>query len=520
MYVDFSSYVYCTYIGIAVAIVTAAIVSAIFMVSKDQSEKALIRSGLPSQPVPFVGREDEFFKVLSAILNSSMSNPHIVTITGPPAHGKTALATTVGYKLIEKGYSVYFVPLDQVSTMRDARVKILSVLRGKILVKFVSNEDIYSWSRYKQYCVVILDGVDSLMYSNNRNDSQEFDSFVDQLVKQSKGVNAILTTQYHKQYLDDFTLVHLPNLTLNASLTVLQHKFDLPLEKATLLAESVEGIPLALKIVASLLSGNVSISGEVDKIILKLQEDPIPTLSHEHINKKLSLVFDLAISYLKSSDRVCFEVSVLFPYSFTKDTAEAILRHFNVNSNCLHELELRSLLQFSIYTKQYHFPALLQSYGRQTVPSKTKMAFADIFIIFYMKESIKLHSELPHESLKLAKFLSANSANFLFVLENFTSLPSLKGHEQLETISNFSCLTYDLLYFQYPLKVVQEFWFKIYKYLEENLFNTLTKKCYPSSGSSLQFVSRLSSFVLDHHGNSSIQAKELFSNAKKNVFKL
>ena len=83
------------YIGIAVAIVAAAIVSAIFMVSKDQSEKALIRSGLPSQPVPFVGRVDEFFKVLSAILNSSMSNPHIVTITGPPAHGKTALATTV-----------------------------------------------------------------------------------------------------------------------------------------------------------------------------------------------------------------------------------------------------------------------------------------------------------------------------------------------------------------------------------------------------------------------------------------
>ena len=322
------------------------------------SQARLVSTGLPPKPEVFVNREQEKSDIINSLTTSGPNHSRIVTVTGAPGHGKSALATVCGYTLHNMGLRVRHVDLRSARTEEDVIKYILNAL-GVTRSKCTQNELISKVKKEYSVVILILDNADYFTLSNE-DIKDKFNDLMDLILENSQGIHIIITTQYKLKFTDSIR-GHIPvhNLTEHHSLEFIDTcSPQIPHQQALLLVTYTDGIPLALKIISSLLQG---LNGpDIDNILTDLSSDPLHTLSPEDTNKRLNKVFSIATNYLSENDRVCFVVLTHFPSSFTHHAAISILGHFISDTACLQRLQHRSLLEYNPNIKRYHILHLLQ----------------------------------------------------------------------------------------------------------------------------------------------------------------
>ena len=453
------------------------------------SQAQLVSTGLPPKPEVFVNREQEQFDIINTLTTSGPNHSRIVTVTGAPGHGKSALATVCGYTLHDMGLRVRHVDLRSARTEEDVIKYILDAL-GVIRSKSTQNELISKVKKEYSVVILILDNADYFTLSNE-GIKDKFNNLMDLILENSQGIHIIITTQYKLKFTDSIR-GHIPvqNLTEHHSLEFIDTcNPQIPHQQALLLVTYTEGIPLALKIISSLLQG---LNGpDIDNILTDLSSDPLHTLSPEDTNKRLNKVFSIATNYLSENDRVCFVVLTHFPSSFTHHAAISILGHFINDTACLQHLQHRSLLEYNPNIKRYHILHLLQLHGYNLRGLFQRQGELNLtFAQHYMNEALSTTSQR-----ELFGYLSTEVHNVRFLLEVIANMDTPYNGTSSEVLVKFAKLTFDILPYHQPMKLVHHFWMNIHKSMKKVLAEGLSGQCVGNFGVTVAFEVKLAVYL-------------------------
>ena len=454
------------------------------------SQAQLESTGLPPKPEVFVNREQEQFNIINSLTTSGPNRSRIVTVTGAPGHGKSALATVCGYTLHDMGLRVRHIDLRSARTEEDIIKYILEAL-GVTRSKCTRNELISKVKKEYSVVILILDNADYFTLSNE-GIKDKFNDLMDLILENSHGIHIIITTQYKLKFTDSIR-GHIPvqNLTEHHSLEFINTcNPQVPHQQALLLATYTEGIPLALKIISSLLQG---LNGpDIDNILTDLSSDPLHTLSPEDTNKRLNKVFSIATNYLSENDRLCFVVLTHFPSSLTHHAAISILGHFINDTACLQHLQHRSLLEYNPNIKRYHILhlLLLHGYNLRGILLQQQVEFNLTFAQHYMREALSKTSQKD-----LFNYLSTEVHNVRYVLEVIANTDTPYNSTSSELLVKFAKQTFDILPYHQPMKLVHSFWMSVHGSMKELMAEGLSGQCVENFGVTVAFEVKLAVYL-------------------------
>ena len=295
----------------------------------------------------FIGRETEIEELTDWIGNSAVS---IISIVGPPGFGKSTLAIHVGHVITEKGgVAVHCADLYEVKDMTTLNAKLTFLVLGEMRH---TSEELLMWaSKLKVSTLLIFDNCDELLHKRRNT----FQNLMKNLVIQSQLLKVILTAKEMTSFLGSFKNFTLRELSAESAASLLQ-KLSENLNKTLALeiARLVGNVPLALQVIGSLLKN-------IDPSIIAndLRKDPIAALSSDQLPSSDCVNTSLNISYhyLSPEHQKCGRLLTLFPGSFDESEVQFILGQELVQdpSNCLRELQYKSLLTYDTHTLRYRF---------------------------------------------------------------------------------------------------------------------------------------------------------------------
>ena len=305
-----------------------------------------------------------------------MKSVHIV---GLPAVGKSTLAVHVGYEMASRGVTVQYINVDETLTFKsrdeckpsdfteqpeipDHHLKTTqdvmlttSKTFSNIALSWYSHTEskfttttaqgLIEWAKgLSNDTLLILDNCNSLLQETEERKKVFLEVF-DALNKASPYLH-IVTTSNLKVNLLDGKMYKLKPLGNESAIKLLQLITPVrTLNDCRTINELLDGIPLALKIVGSL----VNEIRPPNLIIKELQQNLIKTLTPEDARldtEKMRPVLKLSYNYLDNSTQECALYLSHFPGSFSEDAALDIL------SNCTNSIPigcLRNLTDTSLY---------------------------------------------------------------------------------------------------------------------------------------------------------------------------
>ena len=474
----------------------------------------LERTGLPDQDM-FVNREQEQFDIVNALTASGSDHIRIVTITGGPGHGKSALATVCGYKLQNMGIRVRHINLDRMCTIDEVMNAILVSLSPsgpQQEYRFIEIRLMMEVEKLRSKIVFILDNIDCHTLSEE-SQKDKLKGVLSDIVRKSNGfMNIILTSQYEALNVNwkNQTHIKLYNLTLEHSVEMLMKvcpSCRLTVEEALSLVAYTDGIPLALDILASVLGSNHDL--KVNDLLLDLSADPMGELSTEKGNEKLSTIFSIATNYLSENDRACFVVVSLFPSSFTKDTAIVLLPHFVFDTTCLERLQQRSLIEYNENMGRYYLLSLLQQHGNKILPRHFKVTtFLTQLTLYHMQHPLEIQEQ---QQWVLNHYLSKETHTIRYLMDNFnTTQANIASVEDVGVVVKFTTKSFNLLPFHHPMQIVEAFWEHVQDMCQDTLAVGFSKgACQVNFPDCLQFQLKLC-----RHGSFRANMSRIFSNVQ------
>ena len=386
-------------------------------------------SSLPYPSNHFVGREKEVNDVIHLLANYETS---IVDIFGSPGFGKSTLAIHVGHRMLEKGFIVHYVNLDECPQNGVQQFIAERVMNSDNQQETFDFNKFLQWVRGRNfYNLIILDNCDETL-QNQKGDLQ---SAVEKIVAHSQSFKFLITSREATSYIDYFEAYKLHELSKEAACDLLQHKIpsgiDSNLSQREELAKLTGNVPLALQIIGSLLRLPTLASPEVDTVIEELKKEPISTLSPEEINEKntINASFSLSYKYLNDNEKRIGQLLSNFPGSFDMEACVYIITQVlfpeDIIRNAVKTLVQQSLLEFDDKQRRYHFHNLIREYFFEKQKLKLK---ADLFInhfhIYFFgllknasdnyssqsfKKSLAILDKERHNFLELFKDLESNS---------------------------------------------------------------------------------------------------------------
>ena len=410
-------------------------------------------NNLPHFPGPFVGRDRD----VSKITNTLLSNQTMVNILGLPAVGKSTLAVHVGYEMASHGVAVRYINVDdsrifrrndEESTPPNSTLtehhepkQALAISRAftEITLSWFSHTEnrfvsataqgLIEWAKgLSNVTLLILDNCDSLLQGKEGRNSD----FIGVLYTLSKAPYLrTVTTSRPKLILLDAMSYYLKPLDNESAIELLQ--FVSPLLTQTdghTINKLLDGIPLALKIVGSL----VSETSQPQLIIRKLHQNLMETLTPGGVRldtQKMRPVLELSFNYLDKDTQECALYLSHFPGSFSQEAALSILSNCTNNTSgadeCLQKLIDTSLLNEYFYAGQsrYVFHRLIRDYltdvETQISPTSMKaVRFNSSFFLHYVKtlccDFVDTYNQLPYNEENIGRF-EYESHNFEYLLE-------------------------------------------------------------------------------------------------------
>ena len=287
-----------------------------------QNAEKISPNDLPHLPGPFVGRDADVNNVTN-ILFSTHSVVQMVNIVGLPAVGKSTLAVHIGYKMASHEVAVRYINVDEThifkshdeskSTITEhhnrksnhAVATFTLSLHSQTETKFVSiAHGLIEWAkRLSNVTLLILDNCDALL-QGKKGGNTDFIRVLDALNKASPYLHT-LTTSGLKVNLLDAKPYKLKPLDSESAIKLLQLVSPVMTRNDSRTINGLlDGIPLALKIVGSL----VSEERPPNLVISQLHQNFIETLTPEDIplhTQKMRPVLKVSFNYLGNDTQEC-----------------------------------------------------------------------------------------------------------------------------------------------------------------------------------------------------------------------
>ena len=474
------------------------------------SQAQLEGTGLPPKPEVFINREQEQLDIINTLTTSGPNHSRIVTVTGAPGHGKSALATVCGYTLHDMGIRVRHVDLQGLCTEEDVIQSILYILSSGTYDKPPSRRNLMLRVKKEfREVIVILDNVDCFTLSFDEDLKDGFQNIMATITQNSIGIHVILTTQYQLQFDTKTLVIHIPRLTKQHSVEFLTQSNPNSLSQNQIqqLTQYADGIPLVLRIIQSILMALNAPT--IDQLLDNLSSDPIETLSPENVKMRLNHVFTIATNYLSENDRMCFVITSLFPRSFTLDAAKEILPHFVLDTKCLGRLQIRSLVEYNINRKHYFMIPLLKIHGQGLCTNDTKNSFKALFAIHHMQQfqnsaqtSRSPFAYLKEETHAVTYVLQAFVHMGSSILSVNKSFASNETEMQL-TVLQFTLESFEFLPFSHSMRLVEQYWLVVHSMCMGTVQYVLrTGYCLSNFTECLRFRLLLIEYAFQHESNS------------------
>ena len=286
-----------------------------------QNAKNIAPNDLPHLPGPFAGRDEDVNKVTNILL-STHSVVQMVNIVGLPAVGKSTLAIHTGYEMASHGVAVRYINLDEthifkshdesksiITEQHDKKPKeALAITKAftditlswysRTETRFVSTtaQGLIEWAKkLSNLTLLILDNCDAVLQGKEVRNN-DFIRVLDALSKASPYLHTV-TTSHLKVKLLDAKSYNLKPLDNESAVELLQLASPvMTLSDSRTINELLDGIPLALKIVGSL----VSEESPSNLVISQLHQNLIETLTPEDIplnTQKMRPVLKVSFNY-------------------------------------------------------------------------------------------------------------------------------------------------------------------------------------------------------------------------------
>ena len=447
-------------------------------------------SNLPIRPQVFVGRQKHVDDVVMTTING---NSRIIVISGGPGVGKSTLAITVGYKLIEEGRDVFYVSFEGISTYTDALVRVFNKVYKKkgernIYSLPVSGENLLTgvplmlenahnttpggadyheqtlrdWAQnLKKETVLLFDNTDDITLQEGEN-CINFINFLCGFVKESVGnsgqskLSIIITSRFHIVTPDPPShKVHLEILDPHDAEEYMSYFVPhLPRCKIIELVNVTGGVPLAILILGTL-TRSLPIS-DVDEIISDACSDPIDVYSPETFGEKqLSRCIHTSLRHLNESEKYCFLSVAQFPGSFDRRASKHIIGNLTGDSKCVKKLIDRSLVEL-IDTGRYIMHPFLRKYAQKT--GGNTLDFKPFFELFVNHYSFYISRVISTTvASNLHPILGLEHHNVLFMLEQFIDFGS-DIDVPLQILLPFAIQTFDIVHANFPKAIVVKWW--------------------------------------------------------------
>ena len=297
----------------------------------------------------FVGRKEDI-RNITGYLDFTTSDVQVVHIVGPPGFGKSTLAKKIGEILVRRRIKVFYVDLGMVED--------INALFEHVMMNIVddSKEE-------------FLQAMKSLKEASSR-----------------KNVRYILTSQKREADIGNFRLHAIYNLSSVAAIELLDRLApSLTDDQKMQIADLTGNVPLALDVVGAIF--RLPDAPTPEEVIEGLKKNLVRTLSPAELYSNVDGSISLAYHYLTPElKELCVNLSN-FPGSFDRASALAI---FDFKENMLEMLVQRSLLQYELNVRRFHFhPVLILE---QNNKEDLERHFNDKFLIHFAKV---LHTAIP-----------------------------------------------------------------------------------------------------------------------------
>ena len=283
------------------------------------------KHNLPSAPDPFIGRKNEVEQIMALLEGNEID---IISINGPPAFGKSALAIHVGYSALGSGMDVFFIDVSESHHFFKEKKSTEVSLLGHATNTDSALADIVR--SFTNSTLLILDDIDSIL-----SDTREKKIFLKIIGKireiasqRSSKLKILMTSQIHVAFLDRFQQILINGLDPGAAVQLLNKLVHVNGSMSSKLVELVGHCPLTIKVVAALLRKPGMESGAW--LLFKLERSGISSSCLDHalaVNTCWKAVMDIAYSRLDAKGKECGHFVSYFPGSFDEFAAEHILQY-------------------------------------------------------------------------------------------------------------------------------------------------------------------------------------------------
>ncbi len=405
---------------------------------------------LPPLRSNFVGREREL-KTITVLLDISHERNRIVSISGPPGFGKSALAIHVGHRMVAQGAVVYYVDMNEVSSMQALAEKILSSDVGIVSLRSISITRLERWANERHdQTILILDNCDRMLQTKGGGDGDKkaLQKQLKRLLESTSHLKILMTSRKDVSQFD-LQRYRLQELTAESACSLLekevsQHGWK---KECITIANLTGNVPIALKVVGTLL--RQPDAPDFATIIDALQTRLMSTLSPNEFPPEEQVNASIAISYeyLSPPQQKVGRYLAIFPGSFsighTCEIFSDVFQGCDCTCTCEHveSLVRRSLLEHNKRTNRYQFHHLIKEFFLSVQISvgemgkKERKRFFRSFHWHYSHFMEHLSKEFPQKYAAVLKVLDEERHNFEYLLQHFTS-PAMCGSTS-ECIASF-----------------------------------------------------------------------------------
>ena len=326
--------------------------------------------GLPRKVPKFVGRMDVCEEITRSLATEGDDITCLVTLVAPPGFGKTAVATNVGYSMLDEGKDVLYFSLRNVRRLNLLAERMLKKLVGVYAGENVVSQLTSYLTSLQRQTVLILDNAEDLQIDDGSN----FEEFLKEIGQHALNVVTLITSRNAVSKLDFFPFGtnHIPLKPLtdkDSSAYLKNHVPDISDRLAQAFAKACRGVPLLLTITGSFLRQKT-----IDPIDLhrKLQNCPHSFLKAK--DAKIQELYSLLKVFYNNLDadmKKYLASLASFPTSFTKKEAKDVL--FPDEDDFNFQLVLVNLEQHSLVqqdedqdTKYYSLHPLVQAFCKSS----------------------------------------------------------------------------------------------------------------------------------------------------------
>ena len=401
-------------------------------------KERLVQHDLPVPPKPFIGRNRELEQITSLFHDNKKD---IISIHGPPAFGKSALAIHVGYSLLDLGMDVRYI--DGSETTHFLQNKVSFELTPFFEQDAANN--LVDWVRSLRHTtLLILDELDDIL-AHNREEFEDFINRVFQAAPPQK-LKVLMTSQSHITFLDRFQQFFIGELDQRAAVDLLGELANVPVNDSQRLAEMVGFCPLTIKVVAALLNrpgmeGSAWLLAELQNNIISISclDETLP------MNHCWKAVMDIAYNKLGKEGQLCGHYVALFPGSFDEFATKNIL----TTPSCPNKLVVTSLVTKYTHHNQvrYIMHKLIKDYFKKNTNVMQPMNIQQIFELEFLAHYSASAYHLANYTTN-TEFAKAEVYHYYFSLESHNWEELVRIALKTSSVSNIITLSVAFIHYK------------------------------------------------------------------------